>query len=181
MTTYPHVKHKLTNTSFKTCKNYTGYTNDSMHIKGILNPESSIGVGTISEHIVTEVLQDCINYNQITFNSPYDLMSQQYGNINVKSSKIYKNNVFKFCKHRNASIPDYYICLGFDEYRTKIIKVFIIPGNASVVHNYGIFITNTSKGLSKVSQYETNCDPYNTIYQNLNLIDIREFQSLESS
>lgn len=161
------------------------YQHDRNHIHGILSPDSSSGIGVITEHVVYETLGDCEKYNiKDDFNADYDLKSEKYGTINVKSSKLCrrgkrKSGEWYFEKKRNAVIPDYYICIGFDENRDKILKVWIIPRDVDVIGICGIHITNSIKSLNRAKQYEVNSIPYNEVYQNLDIMTLPEFKNIK--
>lgn len=145
---------------------------------GTLNPNSGRGIAVITEHVVFKVLNDCEKCNTFrTYNAKYDLISKSLGTINVKTSALHIYSSWRFGKRKEQTIPDYYICLGFDEDRTEIIKVFQIPGKDSIVRYYGIFITNTQKGLGRVKQYEIDAVPYNNFYQNLDIYTLPEFSN----
>ena len=148
---------------------------------GVLNPNSGRGIAAITEHVVYDVLKDCEKCNTFrNHNAKYDLISNSLGTINVKTSALLKTNVWHFGRRANQTIPDYYICLGFNEDRTEIVKVFQIPGNSDLVKSYGIAITNTKRGLKKVLQYEIDATPYNNLYQNLDIYTLPEFSNCNS-
>ena len=121
-----------------------------------------------------EVLGDCIKSNiAIHFNAPHDLISEKYGIINVKSSKLLDSNSWSFGKKKNSYIPDYYVCLGFNYNKTKILHVWFIPGNSIVVSPTGINIKN----LDKFKEYEVSNRPYNKSYRNLDIYSLPEFEN----
>lgn len=155
------------------------------NFNGILNPESKVGMGVITEHVVYEVLKDCEKCNiSGAFNSNSDLISDKYGNINVKSSKLYEKGKYtswQFNKHIVEFIPNYYICLGFNENKTSITKVWIIPGNENIIAKTGIYISKCDKGLMRFLKYEVDPTPYNEVYQNLNIYSLLEFCNLTSN
>lgn len=160
------------------------YSNDRKYIKGILSLNSTTGIGVITEHVAYIVLNDCIKCNtEEHFSAPYDLISEEYGTINVKCAVLtdhHKNKChsmgWKFPKKINAMIPNYYICLGFDENRIEILKVWTIPGNADIVAKSGITISQTN--LQRASQYEVDSTPYNEVYKNLDIYSLPEFCNL---
>lgn len=159
------------------------YFSDRNYLHGILNPESPTGIGVITEHIVYKILGDCEKCNTIdNFDGNYDLISDKYGNINVKSSVLHKQHknsyYWAFNKHKNAKIPDYYICLGFNKNRSEILKVWIIPYESKIVYRSGIRITNSENSLNRALQYEVDSSPYNNIYKNLDIYTLSEFKNL---
>ena len=150
---------------------------------GILNPNTATGLALISEHIVKVALSDSSAYNENNLNAEYDLESESLGYINVKSSKLHaqklsNNGRWSFSKNANSKEPNYYICVGFNPERTKIIKVWIIPGN-TLFHKYGLKITNSIKGLKRALAYETCSEAYNEIYQQLNITELKAFKNVE--
>jgi len=146
------------------------------YLHGILDPSCTSGIGVITEHVVYEILGDCKKCNtKDHFLSPYDLISDKYGTINVKSSKLYKDGRWGFCKPKNQTIPNYYICIGFDENKVEIQHVWIIPSDSKLIIKNGICITNSTKCLEKFKQYELNPEPYDNVYQNLDITTLPEF------
>ncbi len=160
------------------------YKRDRNYLHGILDPNCTSGVAVITEFITSEVLKDTILCNTAgNFTAPYDLVSNKYGNINVKSASgklhtKYNNYSWRFRRGQNEKSPDYYFCIGFDEYRMNIIKVWIIPSNASIVCKSGIGIYADLSSLKRTQQYEVDPTPYNEIYQNLDIYTLPEFCNL---
>jgi len=151
---------------------------------GLLDPWCPVGRGVITEHVVYTVLGDCFKCNTYdNFNAPYDLISKKYGIINVKSGTLYKRNygayTWSFNIKEHQYIPDYYICVGFDENYNNIIKVWIIPGKSYVVGKYSISITKSENGLKRVKQYEIDAAQYDYIYQTFDILDLPEFRNLD--
>jgi hypothetical protein len=151
------------------------------YCNGLLSCTSDRGWAVITEHITCVVLGDCININKECFISPIDLYSKRYGNIDVKSSKLsyHKNSYnWNFRKRRRSKIPDYFMCIGFNEDKTQIVKVWLIPSGSDVVNTLGIYITNSNSGLERVYTYELDPTPYNEVYQDLDLTMLYEFRNL---
>jgi len=152
-------------------------------IEGTLDPTSTTAFGIITEHIVFLVLQDCIKCNNNdSLHAPYDLISKTYNNINVKSSKhFYRHgsNGWNFSTPKPSAIPDYYICIGFDEPKTRIQRVWIIPSNGSIVTPSGMRVYDSPRGLARASQYEVDAEPYNKVYQELDIYTLPEFRNLK--
>lgn len=148
------------------------------HVNGILDPDSYAGFATITEYTVLKVLGDATKEN---FCAPYDLTSRSLGKINVKYSILNrdgKNHYFwMFSKSRTAEIPDYYICLGMDEHRTEIVRVWIIPGNSKRVRIGGIFISPPKE--ERVKQYATDPTIYDKTFQELNIKELPEFRNVD--
>lgn len=156
---------------------------DRNYFYGVLNVTSSTAIGVITEHVVYKVLNDCVKCNtRDNFNADYDLISNKYKIINVKSAKLHEtNNVWLFTKRINSKIPNNYICLGFDKNRIKILKVWIVPENSALITKHGIFISCSEKGLKRAKQYEVDATLYNEVYQNLDIYTLPEFRNLNKT
>jgi len=155
------------------------------YFHGILNPNTKIGTGIITENVVNTVLGDSYLHNTIEhFNCDYDLTSKSLGTINVKSSlkqtfTDYNGEKWIFHLRKNSKTPHHYICIGFDTVRTKIERVWIIPGDASICGTHSISISNSTKSLSRATQYEVDPEPYNKVYQQLDIYTLPEFCNLK--
>lgn len=150
------------------------------HVKGTVKLESSNASGIIAEYVVECVLNDTLNLNKVNFHSDCDLVSKSLGRVDVKSSQFYirpPRKAWHFAKKAASKIPDNYVCLGFDEGKTKILHVWVIPGDSAVVAVHGVWISESR--LKRVSQYEIDSTPYNTVYQNLNVHELPEFKNLK--
>lgn len=152
------------------------------HIRGTLDPNSYVGIGLITEVIVANVLK-CKKCNiGDNFNSEYDLISEKYGNIDVKSSTLKKynghNECWSFTKSSEFETPDYFICVGFDKNRTEIQHVWFIPGNSEMIVKWNINISISN--LKRVKLYEVDSTPYNKEYQNLDIYSLPEFRNLNT-
>ena len=103
------------------------------------------------------------------------------GNINVKSSLLHvgvrNRQCWKFRKKINAFIPDHYICIGFSTDRSIIEHVWIIPGDSNLLAKSGINISHTK--LNRALEYEVDSNPYNEIYQNLEIKQLHEFKNTD--
>ena len=158
------------------------YTGNRNYLYGRLNPNSTTGIGVITEHVVYTVLNDCVKCNtEDNFCAQYDLISKKYGNINVKSSKIKKvnnENSFYWQFSKTSKIPDYYICIGFNKTKTEILKVWIINSKILINTKNRIYISNSEKGLNKFKQFEVDLEPYNNVYQNLDITTLPEFTNV---
>lgn len=151
--------------------------------KGELDPSSLIGFATITEYVVLDVLGDATKEKFCAF---YDLVSESLGTINVKYSILhkdyvctirrkYKREFWNFARPKNAKTPDYYICLGFDEYQTEIIRAWIIPGNSEVVAKKGIFIRTISEDRFK--EYAVDSAIYDKTFQEMDITTKPEFRN----
>lgn len=147
--------------------------NNSDYINGMLDKNSKIGKAFIAQRVVAKVLNISLKNDcncSIGFNHPYDLYDKgRYNTIDVKSSKLYKNNVWHFGLY-NKYISDTYIFVGYDEDRKNILHVWIIKTTDYLVFKKkGITLTNTFKGLSKFNLYEADSKLYNESYHSMSL------------
>lgn len=146
------------------------------HSIGELDPDSLLGFATITEYVVLDVLGDATKEK---FGAPYDLLSESLGKINVKYSILHRDSpthrYWTFAKTPTAQIPDYYICLGMDEYQTEIIKVWKIPGSSVVVNKRGIIVRHSRD--ERVKKYEQDSTIYNKTLQEMNINEKPEFRN----
>ena len=151
------------------------------YMYGVLDPNSNCGVGVITEHIVAEYLNDAIKCNTTeSFASKYDLISNKYGAINVKSAKRihYRNGyIWQFRIHKSSKIPDYYFCIGFNKDRSNIEYAWAIP---SLMHskNTNITIRDTERHIKNFIYFELDTNKLNEIYINIDLTQLSEFRHL---
>lgn len=153
---------------------------DIQHVAGTLDTQHPVGRGTIIEYVVIHTLHDC---TKTSFNYCYDVYSQKYGTINVKSSSRHKSNVnstWNFRKTPTSYTPDYYICVGLNEDFNKILHVWAIPGNAKIVVSTGINITDSKQGLKRANEYELDHYPYETTFQTINIESLPEFSNINT-
>ena len=153
-------------------------TSNQQYMTGTLNTQRSVGKGTIIEYVVMNTLNEC---KKTRFNYGYDLHSQKYGSINVKSSSRHKPDVsptWRFQKPPQSYIPDYYICVGLNEDFTKILRVWAIPGTAKIVRSHAIVITDSIRGLKRAEEYELDPTPYDLTFQTIDLTKFPEFSNL---
>ena len=124
-----------------------------------INPKSAVWKGTVAELIVEEALDITENYNTThKFNHKYDLYKKELGTINVKSINNY-NTMWTF-DMLQKHIPDTYIFVAFNEDRSIIEHVWIIPSNAKIIKNKTkLIVSNTT--ISEVLKFEDNIDKYN--------------------
>lgn len=156
---------------------YKCHLSDRNYFHGQTIPNSNLGIGIITEHIVYNVLEDCIKCNTVDHMfSRYDLISEKYGTINVKSSKLHKDDRWVFQKSKRPTDPDYYVCIGFDENRTEILYVWVIPGDSQIVTKNGIYLRPNS--VSRAIKYQVDSTPYNKVYQNLDITTLPEFRNI---
>lgn len=147
---------------------------ESLHFNGRLDPNSSCGKGIITEHVVSIVLGDCEKCSGISLRHPYDLVSERYGKVDVKSNRAGGHkDVMSWIFEKSRIVPDHYICVGFDRSRSQIEHVWIIPGTANVGAAKKIYVSQ--KTLDKLHDYEVDKKPYNHAYKAVKIEDFPEF------
>lgn len=164
-----------TPTHFTRYEERTSILSNQQHISGTLDPNSQVGKGTFIEYVVLVTLCDCVKES---FNYRYDLTSESFGKINVKSSSLKSyNNVdgWQFRKIPSSYIPDHYICVGLDTEFNEILHVWAIPGKCNLVGDHGINISDSKIGLSKCSKYELDATLFNVVFHCLDITSIPEF------
>lgn len=143
---------------------------------GELDPDTCIGFATITEHVVIDVLGDAIKEK---FGSPYDLISESLGKVNVKYSALrrdHPNHVYwNFSKGKNSKTPDNYVCLGMDKHNTEITRVWIIPGDSEVVKEKGI--TVSPRRDKRLKRYEVDSAIYDKTFQEMDINSKPEFRN----
>ena len=143
--------------------------------EGKLNKKSSTAKATISQRVVAKVLNLEMKYDcncTYGFKHPVDLYHKdKYFYINVKDSALHNSSrqssrwVFIL---EQEEIPDTYICLGYDEDRKNILKVWITNAIDDLVfdgktmkHKKSLTITNIFDSLNKAEPWEVDSEPYN--------------------
>lgn len=143
-------------------KNRPGYRANRRHITGEAQAfnqfkECSMYLGVhIGENTAYNILNNIfINVERMSINNKgYDFVCDHI-KIDVKSSKlkveIGRNPYWHFNTER-STIPDRFLCLGFDT-NEKLVHKWLIP-NKIVVGTLGFRITNTKKSLDKWREFE---------------------------
>ena len=108
--------------------------------------------------------------------APYDLYDEEFGKINVKSSKrtvVYNKQRRQYlCWSFNLRClekPDIFICLAYNENRTKIIKVWNIPENSDIVKNKKqLTVYDTITGTEKLNHFNVSVNNFNIALNAIN-------------
>ncbi|MCK9309359.1 MAG: hypothetical protein M0P99_03710 [Candidatus Cloacimonetes bacterium] len=170
--------------TFRICDKCNRNKRDFIH--GVLDPYSSTGLGYISEYVVADNINDNIWYNANinTFNTAYDMYSEEYGYISVKSSTLHyyvetNSSSWQFSVTKANKIPNNYIFVGFDDDRSDITHVWIIPSGIELIQGkQTIRISNSDIGLSRFKLYEVDATNFNTTYINMDLTSLFPFRNL---
>jgi len=134
----PTVKYPSTNYCGK-CINKYDYNKEHVRNKADcrnndLDPGSSPGFGYMNEVLVAKYLgiKTCFDITGVFNYHGYDLLEHDdWGLINAKGSKLLNE-----CNHRYHTFninknkkPDFFFCVGYDEYRKHVLTVYYIPND----------------------------------------------------
>jgi len=145
------------------------------YLEGTIDPDSSTGFQIKMKHVVSDVLGDWRIISLPKY--PYTLYSDLLGLLSIKTAKLSDTNKWLFDRENYNLIPDTYIFICLDEYKTIIERVFVIPENSPIFGKRGFTITNTDIGLERLKDYEVDADIFNEIYQNININELPEFRN----
>jgi len=135
-----------------------------------LDPYSSAGKGYISEILVAKFLniKTCFditgNFNHKFFDL-YDI--EDWEKINVKSSSLHMENYHQFNIKKNI-IPDFFFCIGYNELRKHVIKVYIIP-NEKYISNRTAITINVNNPNPVYLKFEESEKPWDDLFHSLKL------------
>lgn len=144
-----------------------------------LDKNSKVASAFISQRIVAKTFNISLENDcncSIGFGAKYDLYDKgRYNYINVKSSKLHKDNSWKF-HFIDKYVPDVYICVGFSINKENIEYVWITDPLDDLIYNEktektkkGISITNTPYGLRRAKPWEVDTKPYNDVLHSMDL------------
>jgi hypothetical protein len=140
------------------------------YIKGTLDVNSATARGRIGEILVVKTLgigkdHDC---NRISCKYKFDLYNEQYGKIDVKTSKFSIKNMwtFNFNKKQDA---DTYICIGLSSDRKNVLHVWIVPNEGQIKNLTGLGISNKHVSLLNNSKWEVDSKPYDDALHSMSL------------
>jgi len=158
------------------------YCKERKTLFGTLDPNSSVGFGVLMERVVITCIKDAIWYNSAdSLCMPYDFNCKLYNNVNIKARKLSKYNSWIFrldCKY----IPDTFMLIGLNENKSIIEHIWIINSNMDIIKNKKtLTIYNTQTNINKFCNYEVDPEPYNKVYQNLDIYSLPEFCNLSKS
>lgn len=133
-----------------------------------LDPDSKTGFGYTNEILVAKFLgiKTCFDITG-NFNYPkYDLLEHDdWGLINAKGSKLYENGHHQFTTNKNIK-PDFFFCIGYDEYRRHVLKVYIVPNDDHISKLHALPILMNG---SKYRWFEEDSKPWDDIFHTLKL------------
>lgn len=144
------------------------------YINGILDVNSGVGFGFLTQRVVAKVLnlklKDDCNCS-INFGYPYDLFDvSKYGKIDVKGRKLNSRNAWQY-GFLSEKQTDTYILVGFDENKKNILRVWIINKiNKHIFKNRLVNISNNIRyGLKRAKQCEVDPTPYNDAFHSMSI------------
>lgn len=153
-----------------------------------LDPDSTKGFGYISEVITAKFLgiKTCFditgNFNHRAFDMYHH---EDFGRIDAKASKLYKTA--KCCLHdkncyywefriKKNKIPDFFFCIGYNETRTEVICIYIIP-NENIITNVIYINKNWDQHEDPYYWYKQDPKPWNDLFHTIKLEDCPIFRS----
>lgn len=110
-----------------------------------VDPDSIQGFGYITEVLVAKFLgiKTCFDMTGNFNYGNFDIYEHEdFGRINVKGSKMYNNRNYYYWQFntKKNKIPDFFFCIGYNDIRTDIESVYIIPNENYVVEFNCIYI-----------------------------------------
>lgn len=148
--------------------------NSKCRNKGI-DPRSSIGIGYITEVLVSKFLgiPTCFKITD-KFNYPkYDMLEHEdWGKINTKGSSLFlfgENMYWKFHPRRNK-YPDFFFCIGYDKDIEHVLCVYYIPNDFEISNLTTIFInTNWTDNKNPYFWFKQNPKPWDNMFHTMDL------------
>lgn len=140
-----------------------------------LDPDSSKGFGYMTEILTAKFLgtKTCFDMTG-NFNYRYfDIYQHEdFGRINVKGSKLL---YYKGCYHwifntKKNKTPDFFFCIGYNDTRTEVLCVYIIPNENILTHTIHIN-KNWSQDKDPYYWHKQDPKPWNDLFHTLKLED----------
>lgn len=163
---------QLPNGNFQCNKCYQNIHHNSDYKIGNLDPDSTTGFGFIGQRIAAKALNLELKHDcncSVGFNHPYDLYSDKYGRINVKSAKAKGNSPSWQFNFKGKPNCDMFIFIGFNHDRSKIEFVYFIKTNEGVLTKKGLNITKNSPSVVNHKKYEVKTEPFNKALGSMNI------------
>jgi hypothetical protein len=142
-----------------------------------LDPDSKTGIGYITDILVARYLgiKTCFEITDNFNHSEYDMFEHKdWGLINAKGSTISIHEYhglsgqpcWKFYIRKNTK-ADFFFCIGYDDYRKNVNRVYIIPNEDYISKLEAITIY--AFGYSKYDSFREDSRPWNDLYHTLRL------------
>lgn len=152
-----------------------------------LDPDSAKGFGYMTEVLIAKFLgiETCFDiYRQYSAKAEYcstgnfnhrafDMYHHEdFGRIDAKASKLFhdKNCYYLEFHTKKNKIPDFFFCIGYNESRTEIICVYIIPNENIMSHTIRIN-KNWNRHKDPYYWYKQDPKPWNDLFHTLKLED----------
>lgn len=140
-----------------------------------LDPDSTKGFGYMTEVLIAKFLgiETCFdmtgNFNHRAFDMYHH---EDFGRIDAKASKLFhdKNCYYLEFHTKKNKIPDFFFCIGYNESRTDIICVYIIPNENIMSHTIRIN-KNWNQHKDPYYWYKQDPKPWNDLFHTLKLED----------
>lgn len=170
--------------TFRVCDKCSRTKRDFIH--GVLDPNSTTGMGYISEYVIYHGIagdSKWLNNDIDSFNGDYDMYHDIYGNVSIKSSTLHiyddvNSKSWQFCISSSNKIPDTYIFVGFNTNKDIIEHIWVINSKDKIVNKKTFRITKSIDSINRYKKYEINCIKFNNIYLNLNIYKLFPFRNL---
>lgn len=142
-----------------------------------LDPDSPIGIGYITEVLVARFLEirTCFDMTDNFNHKAFDMYeSDNFGKIDVKGSTFNKRyRSWRFHTNRNTC-PDFFFCIGYDENRKNVDRVYVIPNDIDISNKMSLTI---SESYSKYDVFRYDEKPWNDIFHTMKLDDCPVLQN----
>lgn len=140
-----------------------------------LDPDSTKGFGYISEVLAAKFLRirTCFDMTGIFNYRDFDIYQHEdFGRINVKGSKLlyYKGYYYWSFNTKKNKIPDFFFCVGYNDTRTEVLCVYIIPNENVPTHTIRIN-KNWDQDKDPYYWYKQDPKPWNDLFHTLKLED----------
>lgn len=140
-----------------------------------LDPDSSCGFGYISEVLTAKFLgiKTCFDITGNFNHRKFDMYQHEdFGRIDSKGSKLfyYEGCYYWIFTTRKNNIPDFFFCIGYNDTRTEVMCVYIIP-NENIITNAIYINKNWNQHKDPYYWYKQDPKPWNDLFHTLKLED----------
>lgn len=136
-----------------------------------LDPDSSSGFGYISEVLTAKFLgiKTCFDITGNFNHRKFDMYQHEdFGRIDSKGSKLFHDkNCYYWGKNK---IPDFFFCIGYNDTRTEVLCVYIIP-NENIITNAIHINKNWRQHEDPYYWYKQDPKPWNDLFHTLKIED----------
>ncbi len=139
----------------------------------ILGPYSPQCFGYMTEVLVAKFLGINICFDEIFDYRYFEIhQHEDFGWIDVKGSKLFciKNNYYWKFHIKKNNIPDFFFCIGYNNTRTEVLCVYIIP-NENILTRAIYINKNWDQDKDPYYWYKQDPKPWNDIFHTLKIED----------